>query len=245
MAGSSRSAARKEALVAADGGHRSGYRLKLLGFVLCTIAVLAATRVAYSALNTISRLDAVEVERDTWQRPDAVLQALDLKPGDTVVDLGCGSGYFSLKLSSSVGRTGRVLAEDIRREPLVSLWLRTLGTGHRNIGTIRGEPTDPHLPQGRVNGVLIANTYHEFTDSKAMLSHVWSSLVSGGRLVVVDRAPNPADVGKTEMGEHEISAEQVESELRQGKFAMVSREDHFIESDPQNESWWLVVAQKP
>ena len=71
--------------------------------LLCALAFFFVFGAGYSALNTISRLDAVEAERDQWQRPSDVVQALDLRPGNVVVDLGCGSGYFTLKLSSSVG----------------------------------------------------------------------------------------------------------------------------------------------
>jgi ubiquinone/menaquinone biosynthesis C-methylase UbiE len=221
------------------------YRLKLLVFFLGALAVLFLLNTGYSALNTISRLDEVEAERDQWQRPAEVVQALRIQPGDVVVDLGCGSGYFALKLSLPVGKTGGVLAEDIRRLPLAFLWFRTILKNERNITVLHGGPSDPHLPLQRVNEVLIANTYHELTDSQAILEHVRQSLVSGGRLVVVDRAPNPADSGATRLAEHEISAEQVENELRQAKFEIVTRQNDFIEKDPDNESWWLIVARKP
>jgi len=187
----------------------------------------------------------VEAERDQWQRPDEVLHALGLKPGDVVVDLGCGSGYFALKLSSQIGKNGRVIAEDIRRLPLTFLWLRTLRKNERNVSILYGEPIDPHLPIDKVNEVLISNTYHEIRDPQAILAHVWQSLVSGGRLVVLDRAPNPANVGTTETGEHEIPVGQVESNLRQAGFEIFNRQDHFIPSDPDHEIWWLVVARKP
>jgi hypothetical protein len=62
---------------------------------------------------------------------------------------------------------------------------------------------------------------------------------------VLDRSPNPADIGATRLAEHEISAGQVESELRQAQFEIVTRQDDFIEKDPDNESWWLIVARKP
>jgi ubiquinone/menaquinone biosynthesis C-methylase UbiE len=219
-------------------------RIKLFAFVLCGLAVLAGSRVGFEALNTLERLDVIEAERDQWQRPADVLRALELKPGDTVVDLGCGSGYFSLRLSSVIG-SGRVLAEDIRKLPLVVLWLRSLQKHQRNIHVVHGEPSDPHLVPGSVNEVLIANTYHEFSDSQLILDHVRSALVQGGTLVVIDRAPNPADVDKTELGEHEIASEQVERELRHAEFAIVSRQDNFIDKDPLNEKWWIIVARKP
>jgi ubiquinone/menaquinone biosynthesis C-methylase UbiE len=221
------------------------YRLKLLLFVLCALVIFVLLNTGYSALNTISRLDQVEAERDRWQRPAEVLHALDIKPGDLVVDLGCGSGYFALRLSPHAGKGGRILAEDIRGLPLVFLWFRTILKNERNITVIHGDVTDPHLPQERVNEVLIANTYHELTDSQAILVHVRESLISGGRLVVVDRAPNPADAGASRLAEHEISAQQVETELRGAQFEIVTLQNNFIDKDPDNESWWLIVARKP
>ena len=102
------------------------YRVKLFVFICCAAAVFVVLNTGYSALNTISRLDFVEAKRDQWQRPAEVLQLLNIRPGDVVVDLGCGSGYFALKLSRLVGKNGRVIAEDIRGLPLAFLWLRTI-----------------------------------------------------------------------------------------------------------------------
>jgi len=221
------------------------YRFKLLAFFLCALALLFALNTGYSALITIPRLDAVEAERDRWQRPAEVVQALGIRPGDVVVDFGCGSGYFALKLSAPAGKSGRVLAEDIRRLPLAFLWFRTILKNARNIAVVHGAAADPHLPPQRVNEVLIANTYHELTDSQAILAHLRQSLVSGGRLVVVDRAPKPTNIGTFPLAEHEISAERVENELRRAQFEIVSRQNDFIEKDPDNESWWLIVSRKP
>jgi ubiquinone/menaquinone biosynthesis C-methylase UbiE len=221
------------------------YRLKLLLFVLGALAIFFLFNTGYSALNTISRLDQVEAERDQWQHPTEVLHALDIKPGDVVVDLGCGSGYFALRLSPQAGKNGRVLGEDIRRLPLVFLWFRTILKNEHNITVVRGDATDPHLPPERVNEVLIANTYHELTDSQAILAHVRESLLPDGRLVVVDRAPKPSDIGASPLAEHEISAEQVEKELRRAQFEIVTLQNNFIDKDPDNESWWLIVARKP
>jgi predicted methyltransferase len=223
------------------------YRVKLALFLVCAITVLFLLNTAYQGLNTLSRLNVVEAERDQWQRPSDVIQALDLKPGNVVVDLGCGSGYFTLKLSGPAGKNGSVLAEDIRRLPLVFLWLRTFRRRQHNVSIMLGEPDDPHLPMQGVNAVLIANTYHEFTNSQAILVHVVRSLVFGGRLVVVDREPRPAEERSTGTGveHHEVSSEQVESELRHAGFEVVSRQDRFIQNDPFNENWWIIIARKP
>ena len=219
-------------------------RLKTFVFVLLALAFLCVLNVGYSAFRTISRLNAVEAERDRWQRPSDVIQALNLRPGNLVVDLGCGSGYFTLKLSSPVGDSGRVVAEDVRRLPLMFLWVRAVSKREHNVRVVLGEPADPHMP-AQVNAVLISNTYHEFTDSHSILAHLYQSLVPAGRLVVVDREPKPASSALPDTTEHDISAGRVESELRQANFEIVSRDDHFIEHDSYGENWWLIVARKP
>ena len=82
-------------------------------------------------------------------------------------------------------------------------------------------PDDPHLPS-RVNAVLIANTYHEFTDSHSILAHVHQALVpaAGWLSSIVHRSQRSSDASET--AEHEISAERVENELRQANFEIVS-----------------------
>jgi SAM-dependent methyltransferase len=91
------------------------YWMKLALFLVCAVAVLIGLDVANQALITLRQLDQIEADRDTWQRPADIMQALNLRPGDSVLDLGCGSGYFSFKLSDTVGPDGRVTADDIRR----------------------------------------------------------------------------------------------------------------------------------
>jgi predicted methyltransferase len=221
------------------------YRIKLLLFFLCAVAVFVLMDVGYSALNTLSRLDVVEAQRDQWQRPSDVIDALALNPGAQVVDLGCGSGYFTLKLSPRVDPGGYVFAEDIRRLPLAFLWVRTVQKGERNVHIIHGSVADPRLPRAGVNAVLIVNTYHELADPQSILAHVNSALVPGGRLVVVDRDPKPQNIGVTETGDHEIAPARVQDDLKRAGFQIVDLRDPFINSDPDNETWWMIVARKP
>ena len=221
-----------------------GYRTKLLVFVLAALAVLVLLRIAYSALETISSLKVIEAERDQWQRPSDVIRELALKPGNTVVDLGCGSGYFTLKLSAAVGNSGHVIAEDIRTLPLAFLWVRAAEMSGHNVKVVVGETTNPHLPK-RVDAVLVSNTYHEFADAHSILAHVYASLVPGGPLVIIDRQPNPGMAAPTGEAEHEISSAQVQNDLRQANFEVIKRDDHFIGRDPYGENWWLIVARRP
>jgi ubiquinone/menaquinone biosynthesis C-methylase UbiE len=220
------------------------YRIKLLLFFLAALAVLFLMDTGYSALNTLSRLDVVESQRDQWQRPADVISALQLEPGAEVVDLGCGSGYFTLKLSPQVGGKGHVIAEDIRWLPLAFLRVRAFSRRDWNVKITHGQVADPELPTGQVDAVLIVNTFHEFADPQSILMHVRNSLVPGGRLVIVDREPKPQNIGVTEMGDHEIALARVEDDLTSARFQIVEAQDAFIESDPDNETWWMVVARK-
>jgi ubiquinone/menaquinone biosynthesis C-methylase UbiE len=151
------------------------------------------------------------------------------------VDLGSGSGYFALKLSSEVGSSGTVHAVDIRRLPLVFLWVRSFIKDQDSVRTVVGQPDDPRIPAGAANAVLIANTYHEFENREAILRRVFEALVPGGRLVIVEPM-------QTEHGE--LPATTVEGKLRQNMFEIVSQDDRFIDN-PARGRWWLVIARRP
>jgi len=191
-------------------------------------------------------LNVVERKRDEWQRPSEVVQALNLSEGSAVVDLGSGAGYFALKLSAAVGKSGRVLAVDTRRLPLVFLWVRALLRRRHNLDVIHGEPDNPHLPAVAVSAVLVANTYHELAHPEPILNSVFRSLIPGGRLVIVDRGPHSArgESREIEAQHHELPPALVENEIRQQGFEIISRQDRFIDR-PGDRPWWLIVARKP
>ncbi len=158
-------------------------------FFTLVVLIVAALFLIYQLTQTLYQLHLAEGERDRWQRPDAVIESLKLKEGNVVADVGCGVGYFSLKLAPKVAERGTVLAEDILGESLTFLWIRAFLRYQSNIRVIHGNPDDPHLPQGSVDAVLIANSYHEFTKPLAMLDHTFRALRSDGRFVVLDRGP--------------------------------------------------------
>jgi ubiquinone/menaquinone biosynthesis C-methylase UbiE len=225
--------------VANDKSHRKPlFRLAL--FLVCAVLIFLAFNTLYSFTNTLHQLEVVEAERDQWQRPRDVLQALDLREGNTVVDLGSGAGYFALKFSGIVGQRGHVLAVDLRKLSLLFLWTRALLRGQHNVHVIVGEEDDPHLPAGTVDAVLICNTYHEFTHPELILDHAFRSLRPGGRVVVADRAPSATEAEHV----HEMPRTIVEGELRQKGFEIVSADDHFIDR-PGDDTWWLVIGRKP
>jgi predicted methyltransferase len=225
---------------------RRKYRWRVAIFALCAVLIFLVSASVYDAIQTLTRLEAVEGERDQWQRPDDVIRELKLGEGSTVAELGSGVGYFATKLSAKVGRPGKVLAVDILKYPLWVLRTRAFLYRLHNISTIHGDSDDPHLPIGSVDAVLIANTYHELTASRAILARLRHSLKHGGRLVVVDHAAKMGSPARqSDAARHEISSDEVESELLDGGFEILKRDDHFIDRTGQDHIWWLITARKP
>jgi len=226
---------------------RRTYRVRVALFLLGTVLLLLLLSYLYQGVQTLYALDRIESERDHWQRPSDVIQALNLREGCVVVDFGSGVGYFALKLSPVVGKSGSVVAEDIRRESLVFLRIRALVRSQSNLRTIRGKIDDPQLPAEFADAVLIANTYHELTEPKPILRHLAESLKPGGRLVIVDRGPRSgaAESREAQSEHHELRPDLVETEIRNAGFEIISRGDHFIDRPMDDQIWWLILARKP
>jgi SAM-dependent methyltransferase len=228
-----------------DARIQGQYRRRIALFLsLAAVALLGMGAIAWTA-TAVQRVDAVEAERDSWQRPADVMRALDLGDGKVVVDLGSGVGYFALKLADRVGGRGHVLAVDVRRFPLLFLRARALRRGLHNLEAVQGEPDDPHLPAGGVDAVLVANTFHELEHQEIVLGRAKDALRPSGRLVVVDPGPSVA-VGAsaaTEPHRHE-SPGSAEARLRQTGFEIVSRDDRFVDGSSHGR-WWMIVARKP
>lgn len=230
-----------------DAEVQRAYRVRIPLFLIGAVLGIFLLITLYRGIATLNALDQVESERDRWQRPEDVIKALALKDGDVVVDLGSGTGYFALKLSPVVGRHGSVVAVDILKEPLLFLDIRAFLRNQGNIHTIRGQPDNPRLQTRSADAVLIANTYHEFTQPKPILDDVFRSLKPGGRLVILDHALRSAATGSREIGteHHEISAELVDAEVRRAAFEIIDHQDRFIDRPSDAHVWWLIVARKP
>ena len=219
---------------------------RTVGILVSVVLGVALLFVGDQAVRTLRILTAVERERDTWQRPEEILEQLDLKPGNTVVDLGSGAGYFALKIAPRVAPDGRVLAVDLRRQSLAFLWIRAALDGHRNLHVVRAAADDPRLPPGAVDAVLIANTYHELTAPEPVLRALVASMRVGARLVVVDRGPRDAGESReTTAGHHEMTRVVAEQEIAEHGLQTVARNDRFIDRASDADIWWLLVFRKP
>jgi len=124
-------------------------------------------------------------DRDEWQEPDRIMDALGIADGARVADVGAGGGWFTVRLARRVGPNGRVYAEDIQRQMIESIARRVQRENLRNVETKLGTSTDPALP-GNLDAVLIVDTYPQLDDPVMMLRHLAKALALNGRLGIVD-----------------------------------------------------------
>ena len=134
-------------------------------------------------------------DRDAWQRPDQVMDALGIADGAHVADLGAGAGWFTVRLARRVGPNGLVYAEDIQPQMIEAINRRVAREGLRNVRTVRGTSTNPHLPEGRLDAVLLVSIYYEIEDPVALLKNVGRSLKPRGRVGIIDFRPGGGGPG--------------------------------------------------
>ncbi len=157
--------------------------------------------------------------RDREEDCKTMLKALNIKPGQTVCDMGCGNGFYSLKLAKLVGGKGKILAVDIQPEMLHMLKLRAKDAGISNIELIVGSTVDPYLKPQSCDLILCVDVYHEFSNPEEMLSAMHKALKPGGKLVLAEfRAEDPKVPIKPL---HKMSKEQVLKEVPPNGFKLV------------------------
>lgn len=153
--------------------------------------------------------------RDDWQKPNAVIEAMEIEAGMTVADLGTGTGYFIPHLAQAVGKPGRVLAVDI--EPAMLNYVAEMAKTKElaNVDTVRATPEDTQLEVSSVDRILTVNTWHHIPNRGAYAKHLARRLTEGGSVWVVD-FEEEAPMGPPKR--HRLAPQAVVDELEQGGF---------------------------
>jgi SAM-dependent methyltransferase len=142
-------------------------------------------------------------DRDQWQKPDQIMDALAVAEGAVVAELGAGGGWFTLRLASRVGPNGLVYAEDIQPGMIEGIARRMKAENLANVKPILGTTTDPRLPPG-LDAALISDAYHEMDEPAdpsvivTLLRNIGKSLKPQGRLGIVDWTPGAGGPGPPE-----------------------------------------------
>jgi len=161
----------------------------------------------------------VRESRAREENSPQLLRALKLRAGQTVCDIGCGNGYYTLELARQIGSRGRVLAVDIQPEMLHLLELRAEEAGLENIKPIQGTLVDPKLPENSVDVALLVDVYHEFSHPEHMLQAIRRSLKPDGRMILVEFREEDPQVPIKPL--HKMSKKQILKEIPPNGFRLV------------------------
>lgn len=165
----------------------------------------------------------VREAREREEECGTLLETLGLKRGQTVCDLGCGNGFYALKIAELVGEEGTVLCVDIQPEMLRLLEARAKEAEITNTKPILGSLVDPKLPEGSVDLVLLVDVYHEFSHPEHMLREIRKALKPTGRVALVEFRLEDPDVPIKLL--HKMSKAQIMKEFPANGFKLVGSFD--------------------
>jgi ubiquinone/menaquinone biosynthesis C-methylase UbiE len=153
----------------------------------------------------------VRSEREAEEAPDRALDAIVLKKGDIVADIGAGVGYFTWRMAERVGPAGKVYASDIQPRMLEQLKKNVAARGLNNVVPVLGTDADPKLPPGALDLALLVDVYHEFSQPQKMLARIRESLKPSGRMILLEyRKEDPAVPIRLE---HKMTVQEVRAEI--------------------------------
>ena len=138
---------------------------------------------------------STEEARDRLNEAGEVMNKSGIAKGMTVADIGAGEGYYTIRLSSRVGKDGRVVAEDIVPEVRDALAQRVVRDRLDNVSVRLGDPANPKLPDNSFDRVLMIHMYHEIEQPYEFLWRIRPSLKGAGEVVVVDANRRTQDHG--------------------------------------------------
>jgi arsenite methyltransferase len=162
-------------------------------------------------------------QRDKEQKPDEVIAALDLKPGETLADIGAGSGYFSFRFARKVGDTGRVYAVDINSDMILHMNRYIRDKKVKNVTTILSAPDDPLLQDASINRFFICNTWHHVQNRPQYMALMKKMLKPGGQIIIVDYKKKQLPVGPPP--EMKMAKKEVIAEMESGGFKLAKEHD--------------------
>jgi len=174
-----------------------------------------AEPMSYRGAAWLEREDRYEEER-----PELVLDAMELEPGDVVADVGTGSGFYARQIASRVMPGGRVYAVDIQPEMLELLGRLIDEEGVTGVVPVLSEPDDPKLPAGDLDWILLADVYHEIAEPEPVLEKMRAALAPEGRVALLEYRVEDG-TGDHVKADHVMSVRQVLSEWRPAGFELV------------------------
>lgn len=150
-------------------------------------------------------------ERESEEQPTRAVEALQLKAGMVVADVGAGSGYYTVRLAQTVGPTGQVYATDLQSGMLDLIRAKVAREKLGNVTVVKGTPTSPMLPDATFDMILMVDVYHELSGPQAFIASLKKSLKPDGRLVLIEFRGEDANVPIQSV--HKMTVARIRQEL--------------------------------
>lgn len=157
-------------------------------------------------------------EREKEESVTKAIKLLDLKPGMVVADVGAGVGYYATRMAAKVGPEGKIYAQEIQPEMLSILRKRIAQEKVANVEPILGTESEPKLPAGSCDVIIMVDVYHEFAQPQRMLRKLREALKPDGRLVLLEyRKEDPYVPIRPE---HKMSVSEAKIEVEDEGFVL-------------------------
>ena len=163
--------------------------------------------------------------REIYDRRQAIVQAVGLRPGMVVADVGAGTGLFTLLFAPLVEPGGRVIAVDISEVFVSNISRRASAAGARNVQAVRNVATDVSLPPASIDLAFVCDTYHHFEYPQKMLASIHRALRPGGSMVVIDFRRIPGFSSPWVMQHVRAGRQTVVGEIQAAGFQLTGEED--------------------
>lgn len=165
-------------------------------------------------------------DRDAWQKPDQIMDALAVADGSAVADIGAGAGWFTIRLARRVGPNGIVYSQDVQRPMLEAIRRRVAREGLRNVETRLGAGSSPNLPVRALDAVLVVDVYPEVAeeDRVKFLRNLAAALKPGGRLGIVNYKPGRGGPGPAPREGVRVESASVEGDAHAAGLRVLARQ---------------------
>lgn len=194
-------------------------------YMFVLVLSLIPSSIAQENRTVLTPENANEARLNGLQPPDQVMDAVGVKPGMTVAEIGAGRGRYVVQLAVRVGVAGRVYAEDIDAASLRHLELRCRRWGLGHVKAIHGKVNDPMLPKGELDLIFIISSYHHFEDPVALLRNARPALKPDGILAIGEWLPRE--------GADYLTSEQIEEQMTAAGFRL-ERIETFLQKNNMN-----------
>ena len=192
-------------------------------FILLLLVFLISPIYAQNQEAVLIPDNANEARLNNLQPPDQVMDAIGVKEGMAVAEIGAGQGRYAVQLAVRVGESGKVYAEDINAASLNYLERRCKRGGLKNVETILGDVTDPKLPEGKLDLIFVISSYHHFDDPVALMRKARPALKPDGILAIGEWLPREGNSSYS-------TPEEMEAQMNKAGFTL-DRIDTFLEKN--------------